>query len=141
MSEEIKKILVPIDTSPNSILGLKKAIYLASRCGASITAFHVLELPISSVIRITDSMLEKGIKKADRIISECIKISDKEEIGVDYKTSSGRPGSEILKYAQKNNFDLIIIGARGLGAGKELLLGSISSYVIHKSKIPVMVVR
>jgi nucleotide-binding universal stress UspA family protein len=34
-----------------------------------------------------------------------------------------------------------VIGARGLGSGKELLLGSVSSYVIHKSKIPVLLIR
>jgi nucleotide-binding universal stress UspA family protein len=141
MGEEIKKILVPMDNSSNSIRGLKKAIYLARQCGASITAFHVLELPIRSVIHITNSMLENGIKKADRIISKSIRASDKEEMGVDFKTTSGRPGSEIVKYAQKNKFDLIVIGSRGLGSGKELLLGSVSSYVIHKSKISVLVVK
>jgi len=141
MGEEIKKILVPIDNSLNSIRGLKKAIYLARRCGASITAFHVLELPLRSVIHITNSMLEDGIKKADSIISKSISLADKEEIGVDYKTTSGRPGPEILKHAQKNKFDLIVIGARGLGSGKELLLGSISRYIIHKSKIPVLLIK
>lgn len=141
MGEEIKKILVPIDNSSNSIRGLKKAIYLARQCGASITAFHVLELPMRSVIRITNSMLENGIKKADRIISKSIRASDKEEMGVDFKTTSGRPGSEIVKYAQKNKFDLIVIGSRGLGSSKELLLGSVSSYVIHKSKTPVLLIR
>jgi nucleotide-binding universal stress UspA family protein len=141
MSDEIKKILVPIDNSPNSIRGLKKAVYLARQCGASITAFHVLELPVLSVIHISNAMLENGIKKADKIISKSIKFSDKEEIGVDYKTTSGRPGPEIVKFAQKNKFDLIVIGARGLGSGKELFLGSVSSYVIHKSKIPVFLVR
>jgi nucleotide-binding universal stress UspA family protein len=141
MSDEIKKILVPIDNSPNSIRGLKKAVYLARQCGASITAFHVLELPVLSVIHISNAMLENGIKKADKIISKSIKLSDKEEIGVDYKTTSGRPGPEIVKFAQKNKFDLIVIGARGLGSGKELFLGSVSSYVIHKSKIPVFLVR
>jgi len=141
MTEEIKKILVPIDNSSNSIRGLKKAVYLARQCGASITAFHVLELPMRSIIHITNSMLENGIKKADRIISKSIRISDMEEIGVDYKTTSGRPGSEIVKYAQKNKFDLIVIGARGIGAGKELLLGSVSRYVIHKSKTPVLLIR
>jgi nucleotide-binding universal stress UspA family protein len=82
MSETIKKILVPIDNSLNSIRGLKKAIYLARECGASITAYHVLELPLRSVIHITNVMLEDGIKKADRIIAKSIKLSDKEEIGV-----------------------------------------------------------
>ena len=138
---QIKKILVPIDNSSNSIRGLKKAIYLARECGASITAYHVLELPLRSVIHITNAMLEGGIKKANRIIAKSIKLSDKEEIGVEYKTTSGKPGPEILKYAQKNKFDLIVIGARGLGSGKELLLGSVSSYVIHKSKIPVLLIR
>ena len=141
MADEIKKILVPIDNSSNSIRGLKKAIYLARVSGASITAFHVLELPMRSVIRITNSMLEDGIKKANRIISKSISLADKEETGVEFKTTSGKPGSEILKYAQKNKFDLIVIGARGLGAGKELFLGSVSRYVIHKSKIPVLLIK
>ena len=141
MTNEIKKILVPIDNSPNSLRGLKKAIYLARECGASITAFHVLELPKLSVIRITNSMLENGIKKADKIISQSINIADKEEIGVDYKTTEGKPGEEIIKFAKKNRFDLIVIGARGLGSAKEMFLGSVSSYVIHKSKISVLIVR
>jgi nucleotide-binding universal stress UspA family protein len=41
----------------------------------------------------------------------------------------------------KNKFDIIIIGSRGLGSVKEVFLGSVSHAVVHKSKIPVLIVK
>ena len=46
----------------------------------------------------------------------------------------------ILYNTQKNTNDLII-GARGLDGIKEAFLGSVSNYVLHKSKIPMMIVK
>ncbi|MFQ5573134.1 MAG: universal stress protein, partial [Nitrosopumilaceae archaeon] len=53
------------------------------------------------------------------------------------------PGFDIVKFAhnKKNKIDLIVIGARGLGSVKEVFLGSVSNYVVHKSKIPVVLVK
>jgi nucleotide-binding universal stress UspA family protein len=42
---------------------------------------------------------------------------------------------------KKQNFDLIVIGSRGLGSAKEFFLGSTSNYVLHKSKKPVLIVK
>jgi len=49
----------------------------------------------------------------------------------------------IVKFAhtKKNKFDLIVIGSRGMGSAKEIFLGSTSNYVLHKSKIPVLIVK
>ena len=58
-----------------------------------------------------------------------------------YKTGGGHTGSEIVKFAQQGKYDVIVIGARGIGAAKEAFLGSTSNYVIHKAKIPVLVVK
>ena len=49
----------------------------------------------------------------------------------------------IAKFAnnKKNGIDLVVIGARGRSSAKELFLGSVSNYVLHKSKKPVLVVK
>lgn len=53
------------------------------------------------------------------------------------------PGSVVVDFSKKGNgkFDLIVIGSRGRSGLKEKLLGSTSNYVMHKSDIPVMVVK
>lgn len=47
----------------------------------------------------------------------------------------------IIDTADQNNYDLIVMGSRGLSVFKELLLGSVSFKVMHHAKCPVMVVR
>ena len=57
------------------------------------------------------------------------------------RTSYGDDGKRIVDIAQRKNFDLIVIGSRGMGAAKEIFLGSTSNYVLHKSKKPVLIVK
>jgi nucleotide-binding universal stress UspA family protein len=58
-----------------------------------------------------------------------------------YKTGGGHTGSEIINFAQKGKYDIIVIGARGISGVKETFLGSTSNYVLHKSKIPILIVK
>ena len=55
--------------------------------------------------------------------------------------SYGDGGKRIVDIAERKNFDLIVIGSRGMGAAKEIFLGSVSNYVLHKSKKPVLVTK
>lgn len=51
-------------------------------------------------------------------------------------------GHVIAKFAEENEFDLIVMGSAGLGAKKaaRLLLGSVTTKTVHTSNVPVMVV-
>ena len=53
----------------------------------------------------------------------------------------GSPIDEIQEMVDSKKFDLIVIGSRGMGSLKELFLGSVSNAIVHKSKIPVMIVK
>ena len=58
------------------------------------------------------------------------------------KMMRGDIGFNIIKLAHgKDKFDMIVIGSRGRGSIKEMFFGSTSNYVIHTSKIPVVVVK
>ena len=63
------------------------------------------------------------------------------KLKVSSKCLDGRPGRKILERADDGNFDMIIMGSRGLGGMGGLLLGSVSRVVVHGAKVPVTVVK
>ena len=139
-TNQIKKILVPIDGSKNSFRGLDTAINLARQCGATLTGLFVMPIYPRSFMPITydKAYLTKAAKE---FMESAKKRSAQNGIVFVGKTAIGKEASEILDFAAKNKFDIIVIGARGLGGAKEILLGSVSNEVVHKSKIPVLIVR
>ncbi len=137
---QIKKILVPMDGSKNSFRGLDTAITLARQCGATITGLFVVPIYPRSFMPITyaKEYLTKAVKE---FMDDAKKRSAQKGIVFVGKTIIGRESSEIIDFAAKNKFDIIVIGARGLGSVKEAFLGSVSHAVVHKSKIPVLIVK
>jgi nucleotide-binding universal stress UspA family protein len=137
---KIKKILVPMDGSKNSFRGLDMAIYLARQCGARITGLFVMSIYPRSFVPIR--LDKKYLTKAAKEFMENAKHHAAQN-GIVFvgKSIIGKESSEIVDFAAKNKFDIIVIGARGLGSVKEVLLGSVSNAVLHKSKVPVLVVK
>jgi nucleotide-binding universal stress UspA family protein len=58
-----------------------------------------------------------------------------------YAIIYGNPVEQIIGLARAKKFDLIVIGARGKGRLAEAFLGSVSNAILHKSSIPVMIVK
>jgi len=138
---KFKKILVPLDGSPNSMRGLDRAIEIAKESNAEITGFYVFHLPLAAGIKYTQKMKDAAQDKAVKAIGPAMKKTQKAGATFKYKTGGGNTGSEIVKFAKNGKFDMIVIGARGLGGAKEAFLGSTSNYVMHKTRIPVLVVK
>jgi nucleotide-binding universal stress UspA family protein len=138
---KFNKILVPLDGSPNSIRGLDKAIDIAKSSNAEITGFYVFHLPVTAGIKYTQKMKDDAQEKAVKAIGPAMNRTQKAGATFKYMTGGGRTGPEIVKFAEKGKFDMIVIGARGVGGAKETFLGSTSNYVMHKTKIPVLVVK
>jgi nucleotide-binding universal stress UspA family protein len=141
ISSKIKKILVPLDGSKNSIRGLDMAIGLARQCNAIILGLHVIYAPSHSEFGFKGA-LDKGANKRIRQFMESAKNKAAQNgIILKDKTVFGDVGYQIASFAKKNNIDLIVIGSRGRGLTKEMIFGSTSHYVIHTTKIPVLLIK
>lgn len=135
------KILVPLDGSKNSIRGLNHAIYLARQCQATITGITVIERPPVREFRAIQYPEKQLLKDAESIMAFAKKHSAQNGIIFERKITFGDPGYMVAKFAKDKKFDVIVIGARGRGALKELFFGSVSNFVLHKSSVPVLVVK
>lgn len=138
---KIKKILVPLDGSKNSLRGLDEGIYLARQCQAIITGLYVVPLAkpkTNSQISYVEKYL---LNNASRFMTKAKKRAAQNGIVFDDKVIYGEEGPKIINFAHNKSYDIIIIGSRGMSSLKEIFLGSTSNYVLHKSKIPVLVVK
>ena len=137
----IKKILVPLDGSQNSMRGLNEAIYLARQCHATITGVYVIPLSKPE----TDSQIsyieKQLLVNASKFMSKAKKRAAQNGIDFSDELIHGDEGKKIVTYANSKKFDIIVIGSRGMSSIKETFLGSTSNYVLHKSTIPVLIVK
>lgn len=168
MIKMVNKILVPIDGSEEADVALRKALEIAKDENAKVTIMHVIERrPIPMVpypyaaypyarARIMgrsgygipsgypiwanrfDEQLDEHTVEMFKEVKEKI-----EEIAPDIEKDiliqPGKPSETILDVAKENDYDLIVMGATGLGDIGRFLLGSVSSRVKKNSEIPVRI--
>ena len=130
---KISKLLVAVDGSEQANKALKYASNLAMKFKAKVTLLHVSESKLANLER-----------EAVRIVGENI-LSDAatnfEGIDLDKRLEYGSPAQNIIKVARQENYDLIILGSRGLNSVKRYLLGSVSEDVSMHARRSVLIVR
>ena len=137
-------ILVPVDGSDNSYRALDAALLLSEKLSSNITVIHVMEqFPITHIgsEKLLSEVLEAYKKENQDIISKCSEIATQKGLTIKTLLLQGNPASVILDYSKKEKFDLLIMGTRGLGKFKELILGSVSGKIVHHSPCAVMLIR
>ena len=143
MAVKTKKILVPLDGSKNSLRGLDMAIHLARQSQGTITALAVKTVPGVYALHPLGFLDFNSMKEVKKILADAKLRAAKKGILLTGKAIAGDPGYDIARFANnsKNKIDLVVLGARGRSSAKEIFLGSVSNYVLHKSKKPVLVVK
>ena len=135
----MKKILVPLDGSKNSLRGLQFAINLAKQSQMLIIGLNVFPLPF---FQKNNEIIVNKKKKGEQIINKAKILSQKENVLFRGEIKFGENiGKTIVSFSEKNKVDLIVIGSRGPDPEMELFLGSVANFVINKSKIPVTVIK
>ena len=130
-----KKILVPTDGSVHSTRALQEAVSIAKMTNGTITLLNV------------QPHRPKALQQADNEIAQSIVLSESkrlvqaEGVFVDTLLLEGNVVDQIIKTAKEGNYDVIVIGARGLSRFEEAILGSVSRGVAEKAPCPVIVTR
>lgn len=137
-----EKILVPLDGSEHSLHALENAIQIAKRFNGEITLIHMYAITVFKLTpsQITDYVL-KLRKAGENILDEGEKKVYAEGVPVETHLEEGHVVEGIVKAAKDGNFDLIVMGARGISKLKEFLLGSISHGVTLHAPCPVLIVK
>jgi nucleotide-binding universal stress UspA family protein len=136
----LNKILVPLDGSKNSLRSLKFALNLAKQLEAAIIGLNVLSFPF--LLKTSSTIIHKKRQESKKIIKQAEIISQKTKVPFRGITKvSSTIGKTIITISKSQKVDLIVIGSRGPEPEGGLFIGSIANYVIHKSKIPVTIVK
>ncbi|MGD1837632.1 MAG: universal stress protein [Nitrososphaeraceae archaeon] len=149
MGIKISNVLVAIDGSENSIRAANYAIELSTKFKAELAVLTILDVSLKHFTStfLTAPTYGKDVDK-EKIRAnkhhETIKLIGKES-GISVRSeiisSSISPVGTIIDYIENNNIDLVIVGSRGLGGFKKLVLGSVASGLMSYSKCPVLVVK
>lgn len=143
-NSEINKILVPIDGSETSFNTARHALTMAAERSASITLLYVSDIP---PLPLHAGHLEKYYEEVRQEAGEWFKKirNFPENKGVEIKTkvitAAMSVVGSIVKFAEDEDMDLIVIGTRGRSKFTKLLLGSVTSGVTAHATCPVLVVR
>lgn len=141
MSTNMKRILVPIDSSEIAERAMHEAIKVNRFGEAEVHILYVADinkLAINAYLS-GNVLLEIG-KAGDRILNNA-RDEFPESMNVVKVYRTGDPAETITEYAKEINADLIIMGSRGLGLVRGVLLGSVSKYVLEHTKCPVLIVK
>lgn len=135
------KIFLAIDGSEHSMRATTKAIELAKGTAASIDVVHVVSPKESkeSALQSTGKIdLETKRKQRLQVFFQAIS-----DAGVEYEYIElrGEPDVELVKYANHEPFEFVVVGSRGLNTFQEFVLGSVSHKLAKRSLSPVVIVR
>jgi len=143
----ISKILYATDLSELSTCALEYAVYLARQCPAKLHCLNVVDesyqyWPTFETSPIptgppTEELLAAARKELKAFLAERVP----EDVPVTAEVGHGRPFAEIIRYAGKNEMDLIVLGTHGRSALRQVLMGSVADKVVRKSPCPVLTVR
>lgn len=156
---EIRKILYATDLSETARHAFAYTASLANRYGAGVTILHVLEESSSyrdslvmniigedkwnelrkaneqRALETIKTRLQKFCEDVSAQLPACPFITDNVVVKI------GHPVEEIVKVAEKGDFDIVIMGAHGHGLLEDAMIGSTSRRVLRRCKKPVLIIR
>ncbi len=136
-----KKILVPIDGSECSMKALKKAAELGRFYEAELTLVTVVDSGRFISVDFKQDMINSSIEAGQDMLHKATETLVDYTFGVKSTYRLGDIANEIITMSEENDYDLIVMGSRGLGALTRVLLGGVSLKVVCHASCSVHVVK
>ncbi len=136
----MRRIVVGFDGSDHSRKALERAADLASEAELTV----VCAAGISELSRHAPGEVPvepKDVEARTAALAEARRYLEGRGMAARYIEGHGSPADVIVDEAEDRGADLIVVGTRGLHAGRRLLLGSVSTKVVHHAPCDVLVVR
>jgi nucleotide-binding universal stress UspA family protein len=142
----VPKLLVPIDFSSGSDSSVAYATALAQTLRSVVTLFHVYERSdaMSSIVSGADRMVDDEHDRA--LAREWLeglrrRTTTDRDVEVRVVVVSGSPAREIISFARKSSFDMIVMGTHGRTGLQHLLMGSVAEAVLRRASCPVLTIH
>jgi universal stress protein A len=142
----IRKILVPVDFSPQSAEALRYAADLSRRYEAALDIVHVLHVPTYALpegyVVPTPEQFALMVAQAEAQLAQAkLDALDAGALKAEVKLLQGAPTSEILSFAKAGRPDLVVMGTHGRSGVQHLLVGSIAENIVRLAPCPVLTTR
>jgi nucleotide-binding universal stress UspA family protein len=158
------EIYVPVDNSEHSNAAIEVSVALAKATGARLTGCHVYaarmhdvrfkqmeytlpeeyqdEQELERQRKIHDSLITRGLQLiSDSYLDVLKEAAAGTGVEVDYKTFDGKNWECLAKDIQDSSYDLVVMGALGMGAVKDSQVGSVVERVVRRTRSDTLVVR
>ena len=147
-SAPYRRILVPVDGSDTSKLGLREALKLAALSGAKVRLLHIVDVSIvetsmdaaTNINGILDLMRASGQKVLEQAAAAAEKKGIRAEVDL-AEAIAKRPAEVIVEAGRRWRADLIVMGTHGRRGFNRLFLGSTAEGVLRTADTPVFLVR
>ncbi|RMA93129.1 universal stress protein [Hydrogenothermus marinus] len=141
-----KKIVLGYDGSEPSKKALEKAVELTKEFEAELFIVAVVKpFEFAAIDYIPTEEIEKyekeEISKEKTFLNEAEEYARSKGVGPFTKVLEGEPAEELMDFADENGCDLIVVGYRGKGGFKKLLLGSTAGNLVKYANQSVLIVK
>ncbi len=142
------RILLATDGSEEATMAARTAADIAEKTGSELHVVHARQMPLyvdespTERTEVTES-LEETLREAAQRVLEAQVEQVRAAGGTVTQThvGLGTPDKEIVALAETIDAGLIVMGSRGIGGLRRVLMGSVSDSVVRHAHCPVLVVR
>ena len=141
---QFKKILVPLDGSGTADNAFRYGVEMAKTYNAELYVLVVADIEEAAYPLMQVNLDRNGfasVKEKAEAVMERAKKQIPEGLHVTPIIRIGVPGSVITDLVEEEKIDLVIMGNSGKGSISSFIMGSVSQYVIHHVKVPVLIIK
>lgn len=137
-----QRILLAADGSAHSVRATENVIQLVTnKETAFVTVVYVVDGSTSKSDVLHNKDRKDIAEKRKDKLKDILSLLEMSHVSYELKILHGEPGETIVEFANKNEFDCLVIGSRGLNRLQSMVLGGVSHKVAKGAKCPVMIVK